>query len=172
MLENKNSQNALDSIRGFEVILILSLIPAFILGFTLIQKGVLNDSINALRGNYFIGGASVNPWGGFAPYIFVSGLTFIACSWFVTSLVKRTISISSWSWYKVTSCLVLSLLASLAFGISNVFASLSYLWFQDTIVLGVPNSLDLFGLSAGFVFIVLMVNYYRLLKAGSALGSI
>ncbi len=146
--------------------LALSVIPVLMLVFTLIKSGYWGNALNALRGKYTILGVPSNPWRDFTPLFSFVILVLVGSSWLAAIIAKG----SQPSLGRSMCIILLNLLASIAFGMSMVFASISYLWFQSASVIGQLGSPILFWSSLCFSLIVLVMNCYRLMLSNSALS--
>lgn len=151
------------SLRSLSIGPVLSVIPLLVLVFTLLKSGHWKDALNALQGEYTIGGVPSNPWGGFLSVFLPGLLTFVALSW-LSTLVARSTQPDSLKF--IVGFLLVSL-ASLAFGVSMACASISSLWFQDALVIGSAGSPTLFWLSVLVSLVVLSVNFCKLAMANS-----
>jgi hypothetical protein len=136
-------------------------LPVLVLIFTLIKSGHWKDALSAFRGEYTISGVPSNPWREFLPLFSLSILVFVGSSWLATVTAKSSQPTS----LKLITGAFLILLASIAFGMSMVFASVSHLWFRDAPVIGSVGSPILFWLSLLLSLVVLIVNCYRLAPA-------
>lgn len=141
--------------------LVLFPLPVLMLVFTLVKSGYWKDAINALRGEYVISGVPSNPWREFLPLFSLAMLVFVVASWLANVVVKS----SQPTLLRLIASAFLILLASIAFSTSMVFASTSYLWFQDIVLIGSIGSPILFRMSLLFSLVVLIANCYRMWTA-------
>ena len=142
---------------------VLSAIPLLVLVFALLKSGHWKNALNALQGKYTIGGVPTNPWGGFLSVFLPSLLTFVILSWSSASVARSTQP----NLVKFIVGFLLVLSASLAFGVSMACASISSLWFQDTLVIWSAGSSTLFWLSVLVSLVVLSANFCKLAMANS-----
>lgn len=140
--------------------LVLSTIPILMLALTLVKSGRWRDALSALLGKYTVLGVPNNPWREFLPFL-LTIFVFVFFSWLAAMVVTN----SRPGLGKLVLGALLNLPASIAFGISMVFASISYLWFQGSPVIGSLGSPILFWSSLCLSLVVLSANCYRLVLA-------
>lgn len=145
--------------RGLGIGLVLSTIPILVLFATLIRSGYMGVAWKSLQGKYQIHGVPSNPWLSFAPLFCLPMIAFMVLFWSSIALLSR----SQLTVLRIAGAVLLALSASAAYGASMVSASISYLWFRDTPVVGTVSSSVFLWFSAFIPLIALGANCYGLI---------
>lgn len=148
-------------IRDLVVNLALLPFPFIFLVLNLVRSGYWRNALDALRNGYTISGVPSNPWREFLPFFLLAVLAFALLSCLAIVLVKGLEP----SFLRLVTNVTLSLLASVAFGFAMDLASIFYLWFENTQVVGSVGSPLLFWSSMLVSFALQLINSYRITLA-------
>ncbi len=136
----------------------LSMVPILVSIIVLVQFRYWSDAVNALMGKYTPFGLPSNPWLDFLPIFVPMVFLFALLSWFAAIAAGSSLQ----STVKLILSVLLSLVASMAFGFSMVLALNSYIWFQGLPVIGMQGSPAQFWFPFCFSFAVLLMICYRM----------